>query len=188
MSNIVLRAAIHTLFSFTSRKRVSEQCVKLSENYEKLFDAITKEMGNSRIEVPKMRGIDEDMRNWSFYEVLEHNTIVNRSITATVCQLAKGIPLSGPATIDPKSDVMPTGSADETIQQAFIDSISSHREEVQKLGRLKGTEKSQHPVFGPFDAHKWNCMFAFHLGLHLPQAEFIAKKVNAEQGGAGQRR
>lgn len=183
MSNIVLRTAIHTLFSFSGRRRVSEQCVKLSENYERLFDGVTKEIGMLRVEVPRMRGVDEDMRNWSFFELLEHNTIVNRSITATVCQLAEGIPLSGSATIDLKKDVMPTGSPDKSILQTFLDSITFHIDEVKKLDRLSGTKKSKHPVFGPFDAHKWNCMFSFHLGLHLPQAEFIAKTAKAEQDG-----
>ncbi|MEX1110914.1 MAG: hypothetical protein WEB31_03860 [Chthoniobacterales bacterium] len=140
---------------------------------------MTKETGVLKVEVPPMRGVDEDMRNWSFFEMLEHNTIVNRSITATVCQLAGGVPLSGSATIDPKKDVMPTGSTDERIRQAFLDSTAFHKQEVEKLGRLRGTKKSQHPVFGPFDAHKWNCMFAFHLGLHLPQAEFIARRAKA---------
>ena len=31
-----------------------------------------------------MRGVDEDMRRWSFFMILEHNAIVNRSITASV--------------------------------------------------------------------------------------------------------
>ena len=32
---------------------------------------------------------------------------------------------------------------------------------------------------------KWNCMFAFHLGLHLPQAEYVVGKARAEQAGGG---
>jgi hypothetical protein len=107
---------------------------------------------------------------------------VNRSITAIVCQLARGIPLSGAAAIDTKRDVMPTGSADEGILHAFLDSISSHHIEVKKLDRLRGTKKSLHPVFGAFDAHQWNCMFALHLAIHLPQAEFIANAAKKERG------
>ena len=38
-----------------------------------------------------------------------------------------------------------------------------------------------HPIFREFDAHKWNCMFAFHLGLHLKQAEYVVSKAKAEQ-------
>lgn len=33
------------------------------------------------------------------------------------------------------------------------------------LFELRGTGTSPHLVFGNFDAHKWGCVFAFHLGL-----------------------
>jgi hypothetical protein len=46
---------------------------------------------------------------------------------------------------------------------------------------LRGTGTSPHPVFGDFDAHKWNCMFTFHLGLHLPQAEYVVGKAMASR-------
>lgn len=184
MSNIFIKTAIHTLFTFTSRKQVYRQCLRLLKEYQALYEGLPNELGKISVLVPRMRGVDEDMRNWSFFEVLEHNFIVNRSITAIVCQLANGQPLTGPAAIDPKKDVMPTGSMDKTILQAFLESIVYHNSQVEQLGQLRGSKKSQHPVFGPFDAHKWNCMFAFHLGLHLPQAKFIVERVKAEQGGA----
>jgi len=117
--------------------------------------------------------------------ILEHNAIVNRSITATVVQLARGEALSGPATLDPKKDVMPSSSADESQIEIFADSVTKHIEAVKNLRQLRGTRTSPHPIFGQFDAHKWNCMFAFHLGLHLPQAEYVVRKVRAEQSGGG---
>ena len=61
-----------------------------------------------------MSGVDEDMRRWSFFMILEHNAIVNRSITASVVQLANGESLTGQATIDVKKGVMPSGAADES--------------------------------------------------------------------------
>ena len=109
--------------------------------------------------------------------ILEHNAIVNRSITATVIQLARGEVLSGPATINPKKDVMPSLSADESQIEVFTDSVIRHCEAVKNLKKLRGTGTSPHPIFGEFDAHKWNCMFAFHLGLHLRQAEHVVRKA-----------
>ncbi len=143
------------------------------------------EVGRVYVQVPPMRGVDEDMRRWSFFMILEHNAIVNRSITATVVQLARGEALSGPATLDPKKDVMPSSSADESQIEIFADSVTKHIEAVKNLRQLRGTRTSPHPIFGQFDAHKWNCMFAFHLGLHLPQAEYVVRKVRAEQSGGG---
>jgi len=132
-----------------------------------------------------MRGVDEDMRQWSFFMILEHNAIVNRSITASVVQLANGELLTGPATIDVKKGVMPSGTADESQIGLFAESVTSHIASVKRLKQLRGTRTSPHPIFGRFDAHKWNCMFAFHLGLHLPQAKYVSDRAKAEQAEGG---
>ena len=76
---------------------------------------------------------------------------------------------------------MPTSMADESQIEIFADSVNRHMEAVKSLKRLRGTRTSPHPIFGEFDAHKWNCMFAFHLGLHLPQAEYVVGKAKAAQ-------
>jgi hypothetical protein len=179
MSNILIKTAIRTLFTFTSREKALEKSKIVLQRYAKLADGLSREAGQWCIEVPPMRGVDEDMRKWSFFMILEHNAIVNRSITATVVQLARGQELSGAATINPKTDVMPSSSADASQFKDFADSITSHIEAVKSLNRLRGTGTSPHPVFGNFNAHKWNCMFAFHLGLHLPQAEYVVGKAMA---------
>ena len=120
-----------------------------------------------------MVGVDEDMRNWSFYMILEHNTIVNKSITAMVDQLTKNDTLSGAAQIDPKKDVMPSVDANSAQVELFNRSISDHLQTVERLKNLRTTKTSPHPVFGDFNAHMWNCMFSFHLGLHFRQAKFV---------------
>jgi hypothetical protein len=179
--NLLIKTAIRTLFTFTSREKALEKNELVLRQYAELADGLPKEAGQRCIEVPPMRGVDEDMRKWSFFMILEHNAIVNRSMTATVVQLARGEKLSGRATINPKTDVMPSSSADASQFEDFADSITSHIEAVKSLKRLRGTGTSPHPVFGDFDAHKWNCMFAFHLGLHLPQAEFVVGKAMASR-------
>ena len=179
MSNILIKTAIRTIFTFTSRDKALEKSKIVLQRYAKLADGLSREVGQRCIEVPPMRGVDEDMRKWSFFMILEHNAIVNRSITATVVQLARGQELSGAATINPKTDVMPSSSADASQIKDFADSVTKHIEAVKSLNRLRGTGTSPHPVFGNFNAHKWNCMFAFHLGLHLPQAEYVVGKALA---------
>ena len=179
--NLLIKTAIRTLFTFTSRKKALEKSELILRQYAKLADGLSKEAGQRCIEVPPMRGVDEDMRKWSFFMILEHNAIVNRSMTATVVQLARGEELSGPATINPNTDVMPSLLADASQLKDFSDSITSHIKAVKSLKRLRGTGTSPHPVFGDFDAHKWNCMFTFHLGLHLPQAEHVVGKAMASR-------
>ena len=179
MSSPLIKAAVRTLLLFQSRDQALRQSEALVGEYIELGRRLSKEAGRFSVEVPPMRGVDEDMRRWSFFMLLEHNAIVNRSITASVVQLAKGEALSGWARIDAKKDVMPALSADESRVKLFAQSVADHIAAVRDLGDLRGTKTSQHPIFGQFDAHKWNCMFAFHLRIHLPQARFIAEKAVA---------
>ena len=179
MSRILLNAAVRTSFIFTSRERVLRKTEALMQEYIKLSDRLPLEVGRRCIEVPWMPGIDQDMRRWSFFMILEHNAIVNRAITATVVHLARDEALSGAAMIDPKKDVMPSVSAGDSQIQLFADSVRQHLDTVKNLRNLRGTNTAPHPVFGAFDAHQWNCMFAFHLGLHLRQAKFVVARAVA---------
>lgn len=175
MIQLLIKTAIRTKFFFTTRKSANDQAQTQLDKYLLLAEAIDEADGRRMIKVPSMPGIDPDMRDWSFYMILEHNAIVNRSITAIVQQLAHGLTLSGAATINPKTDVMPGESPGPEQVTAFATSITQHMETVSKLGKLRGTHTSQHPIFGHFDAHMWHCMFAIHLSLHLRQAVKVMK-------------
>lgn len=183
MSNLLIKAAVRTLFLCQSRDQALRQSETLAGQYAALAAGLSKEAGQMMVEVPPMRGVDEDMRRWSLFMLLEHNTIVNRSITATVRQLANGEALSGSAIIDMKKGVMPSPSADESQVELFAQSVADHIAVARDLGNLRGTKTSRHPIFGQFDAHKWNCMFAFHLRIHLPQARFIVERAAAKLYG-----
>jgi hypothetical protein len=185
MSNFLIKVAIRSLFTFMSHQKARVLSEQQLSQYLRLAEGISMEAGQLCVEVPPMRGVDEDMRRWSFFMILEHNAIVNRSITATVVQLAAGEVLSGLATMNPKKDVMPSCLADHSQIQDFADSVTEHIEAVKSLKKLRGTKTSRHPVFGEFDAHKWNCMFGFHLKLHLPQAAYVVKMAIAGQGSGG---
>jgi hypothetical protein len=88
-------------------------------------------------------------------------------------------PLSGAALVDPKQGVMPPLSAGEEQLQQFLDSVQRHLNRVETLGRLRGTRTAPHPLFGDFDAHKWNCMFSFHLKIHYRQAAHVVQAARA---------
>jgi hypothetical protein len=166
----------------TSRDRANKQAQRSLEDYIKLAEGLSRVNGSRSVKVPPMRGVDDDMRKWSFYMILDHNSIVNRSISVTIQQLVRGEPLSGAASIDPKKDVMPSLSAGEEQLTRFQDSVTEHLKVLSTLGRLRGTRTSPHSIFGDFDAHKWNCMFSFHLKLHYRQAEYVVRAVNTRQG------
>ena len=181
MNKLFIKAVVRSLFIMTSRNRALSQTKRLLNHYTELADGLSREIGMRSVTVPPMRGVDEDMRDWSFYMILEHNAIVNRSISATIQQLIQGGPLRGAATIDTKKDVMPSQSATEEQLQEFKKSVNEHVGVMANLGKLRGTKTAPHPIFGDFDAHKWNCMFSFHLSLHYKQAEYVVRAALAEQ-------
>ena len=176
MSDAIIKFAVRTIFTVTSRDHARKRAEQYRQAYLDLAESITPEQGRISVEVPPMKGIDEDMRRWSFFQVLEHNTITNRIFTLATKRLAEGkeFPMR---KIDPKKDVMPGEDPGEEEAEAFFASIDDHLNRVEKLGSLRGTRISPHPVFGDFDAHKWNCMFTFHLGLHLKQAAYVVQEA-----------
>ncbi len=179
VASLPIRLLVRGLFALTSRDRASSRITGMLEAYEQLARELDADTGSRIVEVPPMRGVDEDMRRWSFFMLLEHNAIVNRSITAIVTQLARGEERHGAAAINPKTDVMPSPNPGPEQFAIFRDSVLRHHEAVAELGPLRGTACRPHPVFGPFDAHRWHCMFAFHLKIHLPQARLVAERARS---------
>jgi hypothetical protein len=173
MSNPIIKAIIRTKFLITTRHKASEIIRSNADAYLRLVDRVGVPEGMEQVNVPPMIGVDPEMRGWSFFQILEHNTIVNRSIAATVEALALGKEPTGAALINPKTDVLPTGVSGPEQAEAFRRSIDDYLAIVATLPTLRGTAETIHPVFGCFDAHKWHCMFGFHLGLHFKQAERV---------------
>ena len=174
MKRAVIRKVVKGRFAVTSRKKASSQARKAMEEYLRLVESVGPELAARAVRVPSMLGVDEDMREWSLCMILEHNAIVNRRITPTVRALATGQEVPSNGDFDPKKDVMPSLAPGVEQVEDFRESVEEHLRVVADLPELKGTAKTLHPVFGPFDAHQWHCMFAFHLEIHLRQAETAA--------------
>ena len=176
MKRSLIKTAVKTRFRVWSRAGASKQIERDVEQYL----GIARRLGEARsampARVPPMLGVDEDMRDWSIYMILEHNTIVNRNITKIVRALSAG---EQPADrIDPKKDVMPSAEPGPEQVASFQASVHEHLQTVKEGPRLRFTVKSRHPIFGPMDAHGWHCMVAFHLRLHLKQAEAVASALS----------
>lgn len=179
VSSILLKAAVRSIFFFTSQQQALDSAEIFREKYLQLEKEFTPEESVKRVRIPAMPGVDEDMRDWSYHMIVEHNVIVNESITSMITQLAKGEELHGDALIDPKKDVMPADSVDSDVLMRFSNSVSKHIEEVKGLEGLRKTKKTLHPVFGNFNAHQWNCMFTFHLRLHYNQSKALKRLLHA---------
>jgi hypothetical protein len=181
----LIKSAIRARFFLTGRKRASDQIRTALAQYLSLVQGVGPEDGRRAVRVPPMLGVDEDMRDWSLFMILEHNAIVNRSITATLECLARGEKPSGVGVVDPKRDVMPSADPGEEQIQAFQASVETHLKVVSGLRRLRSTRTSRHPLFGQLNAHGWHCMFGFHLEIHRRQAKAVSDIIH--QGSAGER-
>ena len=180
MSNPTIKAVIRTKFLLTTRDNASGMIRSNADAYLRLADRLGASEGMEQVTVPPMIGVDPEMRGWSFFQILEHNVIVNRSIAAMVEALALGKEPMGAALINPKTDVLPKGVSGSEQIGYFRQSVDDYLSMVSTLPSLRGTSQRPHPIFGPFDAHKWHCMFGFHLGLHLKQAERLLAMVARE--------
>lgn len=183
LKRLLIRTAVRTRFRLTSRKQASDQIRKLLAGYLSLVQSIDPEAGRLPVRVPPMLGVDEDMRDWSLFMILEHNVIVNRSITAIVESLARGEKPPAIDVNDPKRDVMPSQDPGEEQIQAFQSSVETHLEVVSRLPRLRSAATIRHPIFGQLNAHGWHCMLGLHLDIHRNQAKAVCNTIN--QGPAG---
>lgn len=174
----MIKLLVRSQFVVTSRKQTCKQILRNLQKYKNLCDVLNHDIGSRCVTVPPMLGVDKNMRNWSFFMILEHNSIVNKSITAIVQQLVRDEPLHGAAAINPKTEVMPSMSAGKEQLRLFEQSVETHLQVVEGLGKLRGTRTKPHPLFGSFDAHKWHCMLPFHLKIHYPQAKFVIRTAN----------
>jgi hypothetical protein len=182
MPEAFLQSAVRAKFALTSREAASKQIRRLGDKYLELAGRLDAVTGAMVARVPAMQGVDEDMRNWSYFMLLEHNAIVNRSITEIVCSLAEDREPGPAARINPKTDVLPDGTSGPEQVVAFRQSVDAHLKAILLLGKLRETAMRPHPVFGDFNAHQWHCMFGFHLMIHFKQARLVA--THALKSGA----
>ena len=172
----ILQPIIQTKFACTSRKSADALIRDELDLTLKVGELLGPGNGIKSAKVPAMMGIDEDMRSWSYYQILEHNKIVNKTIMTTVMHLlGQGDPVA--PGFNSKTDVMPSAAAGITQVEAFRESVEAYLAAVSAFPKLRATQTRPHPLFGPFNAHKWHCMSGFHLSLHRKQAEKVAQLV-----------
>lgn len=181
MKQDLIKFSVRARFLLTHSKRASIRIRKLLDQYLALAHLMGPEAGHRQVRVPPMMGVDEDMRDWSFFMILEHNVIVNHSITEMVQRLARGEKPAGTGAFDPKRDVMPSPNPGEEQVQALRASVNKHIDIVSHLSDLRRTATSRHPFFGYLNAHGWHCMFSLHLDIHLRQAQVVSRLARQGQ-------
>lgn len=175
-----LKLSVRTYFAMSTRRQIMERIAWTTKAYLQYATELSDEESKIPVEVPALMGIDEDLRNRSFFQVLQHNTIVNRAISEICRSLAEGDRLGPDARIDPKRDVLPTPSPGSEVLGPFRESVEAHLTMVRTLGQMHTKETVHHPVFGELNSHGWNAMFAFHLRLHQRQVAAIANSFGIQ--------
>lgn len=175
MANAFIKLFVRTKLKLTSKQAACDEIDRWADKYLTLGEGKSAGQLTKAVRVPPMTGVDEDMRGWSYYELLAHNEIVNRSIMNTVDCLTRGVPVEGGPVKDAKVDVMPPENAGPEQVEAFRQSVDNYLAMVKERGDLHKTATLPHPIFGPYTAHLWHAMLGFHLGLHYPQAEYVVK-------------
>ena len=90
MKEALIKKAVRTRFSLTSKEKASQQIQRVLDKYLDLAKGMDEKTLSKEERVPRMLGVDEDMRTWSYFMILEHNSIVNRAMTEIVDSLANG--------------------------------------------------------------------------------------------------
>ena len=171
----IMRKMIQWKFKMTSLEQGKAQIIEYKSAYVDLLNGLTDEQACQRVKVNKMLGVDDDMREWSLCEIIEHNTIVNKVLKERVLTLLTGENSPKYEDFDIKRDVMP-GLA-EPFRKAeinqFVESVDAYLDFIATYSSLKTSATAEHPIFGIFNAHQFHIMFSFHLGLHLKQAQAV---------------
>ncbi len=172
---MLLPLIMRTRFRLTARERANRTIEREGQLSAELARSVSAEQAAQNVEVPAMIGVDPEMRHWSLLQTLEHNVIVNRSITGIVTTLAAETPYV--SSMDPKHDVLPGDSPGIDQIEAFEQSVCDHLETVSRIGSLRSKQRFDHPLSGSFDAHAWHCMFGFHLWLHRRQMQKAVEQL-----------
>jgi len=179
MKKIIVRKVVRSKLSWQSVSKASAEAEKWKEAYLDLAGQLSPDQGARSIAVPTMLGVDEEMTNWSFYQLLAHNTIVNNAMSRNVRALMTGEGRDQLEKFNPKTDVLPEEGMGEEQVELFSQSVKDHLHIVSQFGHLKSASRNNHPVFGSFDAHMWHGMLGFHLKVHFKQAQMIAEEATS---------
>jgi len=173
MKKKIVRAIIRAKLKRQSVEKGSAELKKWGEKYLELGKGLTEEQASKTVTVPEMMGVDSDMTNWSYYQLLEHNTIVNNTMSLNVGALMTGKGKRLVEKFNPKTDVLPSADAGREQVELFQQSIEYHIDIIREFEDLNSEGTNTHPVFGDFNAHMWHGMMGVHLGVHYKQAKMI---------------
>lgn len=157
----------------------AKSCEKFAASSTLILEACKQAEANeieTRVLIPRLRGLEDSSRFWSVSMTLEHLVITNSRLAPLLRDLAAGktnLPAISTA------DIKPTGSyhADEAIQ-AFkfsVDKVIQATSENDLNSHPQA--KFPHPWFGPLNALEWLTFASAHNQIHHRQVQQIMARL-----------
>ncbi len=162
---------------FQSRKADKDKNLRLfsmlGKRVLKEYDEVPAGKRDTKVLVPRMKGIEDSSRFWSANEVLEHIMIVGAPMRELIAALAAG------KTSDYVVDVAnfkPKGKyAGGDARPDFAAFVSETETRLRALDIVDAGPTHRHPWMGQFNALQWTWLLAGHSGIHLGQLVAIKK-------------
>lgn len=145
----------------------------------KIVEKVSEEDFQTRILIPRLKGMEDSSRYWSIALTMDHLCITIGGMTMVAAELAKGNPLSimvDTAMVKPKQENV--GNKAKMIEQ--LEKIT--RESVNLLlpfeKSASGMHRLNHPWFGKIDANGWVWVLGQHQALHRKQIQLIVERIS----------
>ena len=148
-----------------------------TEKIIKLSKTIDAESAKKRVLIPRLRGLEDNSRYWSFAMAVDHLRIVGTGLTGVILDLTMGGSKRKAVLIE---DVKPDPGVELTTA---IDGFKKMTD--QFLGDIAISEidnypevRFEHPWFGPMNARQWYVLSGWHQAIHRQQMKEIIKGLN----------
>ena len=173
---LAARAMLRVTHAMMSRATAERLFINETQKLCALATSVSPESASHPILIPPTFGLEDSSRYWSIFMTLEHLRIVNGAIIRMLERLAQEKRVPGEVRI---ADAKPRPGCGPEVLNDFQQTNADYLKRVRLLPNLKTRMTHPHPWFGPFNAHRWNCLAAMHMSLHRRQVRRI---LNALRG------
>lgn len=139
-------------------------------------EPLTHRKRQTRVLIPRLRGLEDSSRYWSVNLTLEHLMVVTKGMCDIIVQLSQGKPFPHAVRVQ---NVKPHGILDEEGVTLFRSCMTAAEDYLLKhIENRESKITHDHPWFGPLTAHGWHTVLGVHHALHRAQIEKIAENLN----------
>lgn len=162
-------------WSGTRDRFVAEFTTERSET-ARLYESRADSILQTRVLIPRLRGLEDSSRYWSVYMTLDHLRIVNGQIKRVITELTNGRIPPGQAST---ASVKPRPDVDSEVIAAYESSCDALVATAMSVPDLNTRLNYEHPWFGPLNAIGWLAMAATHMGIHRAQIVRILSAISS---------